>query len=122
MIRNPFEFARSCFANDKKHPSEQELAELLQQWAGMVEKAREQKRTGRYFEYRHEDLGNDPTQILPGLFGFIGLDLDPRCLRATELSYLRSDFRSRMPELSPGQIEEVPGLKPLMAELGYTIS
>lgn len=120
-VRNPFDFARSCFANQRQHPSEAKVLQLLREWVEMVRMSRQQQKTGRYMEYRYEDLQRAGADKLSEILEFLGLEPREQCYEALRLDYLRATFVPEMPALTTRQIDGVLGLQELIEEFGYTV-
>jgi hypothetical protein len=115
-LRHPMSFARSCFANEKRHPKEDDVLYLLGQWVKMVLKSRELV-SENYFEVHLESLAEQTK----ALFDFLGLDLDRRCLDEFRSEHLPSRFRVEMPIVSFSRLSKVPGLIPLAEQLSYSL-
>ena len=126
LIRNPFDFTRSC-ANWNCDPFTLDyLRGRLKDWTSMVECSRKRTSTGRYFEIRYEDAIRDPERVLTPVLDQLGLRWSEACRDALSSYQLKS--RSNEELDSSGHYcrdeieactEGIMGLKELMDELGY---
>jgi hypothetical protein len=127
LIRNPFEFARSCAQWNCDGWTLPYLQARLSDWVSMLEWNRQRAATGRYFEMRFEDLITDPEAYLTSIFRYVGLDWDASCLQAMTMYVMQS--RARRWDLGTivsgieleKIVDNVPGLRHVLVELEYSI-
>jgi hypothetical protein len=116
-IRNPADFARSYFANNRRTPTRDDVIYIFRQWTAMILMSRRQRTTARYCEIRHEDVCRDRAAAAARLFDFLGMPLHARCRAALDVTCLASQGYPVMPRLTLRDIRHIPGLCPLLEEL-----
>jgi hypothetical protein len=115
-VRHPLDYVRSVVAHNQRHvSSDDDLADYLTEWVAMVRHTRLLADTGRYVEFRMEDLERELDRILDAL----DLPPAPECAHAARLTYLPSQPMS-LP-VSANVIDRVDGLRTLATELGYPL-
>jgi hypothetical protein len=121
IVRNPFDFARSCADWNEEDLTERYLLERLNDWVAMVRYSRERRSTGRYSEIRYEDLLARPRETLTPVLEAADLAWHDECLRPLGRRTFFSPRTSSLTLGDHGPIDSVQGLVPLMAELGYEV-
>ena len=128
LIRNPFDFSRSC-ANWNRDPFTLDyLHKRLKDWTSIVECSRTRKSTGRYFEIRYEDAVKDPESVLTPVLDQVGLPWAEACGDARSTYQLKSRGNEDGESSDHCHREEIEacvanivGLKDLIDELGYNM-
>lgn len=119
IVRHPLRFVAACARFSGRALDNAYLFDLLLQWKKTVEKSRERRSTGRYFEVRYEDLCSGPRQTLSPLFSTIDLPWNHRCSEALRRQHgPKTPFANDAQPEMRGLIEKI-GLGGLMQELGY---
>lgn len=119
LIRNPIEQVASHASKSGTEFTRGLLLERLLDWVSMINYARLRQQTGRYFEFRYEDLLQDPQKTLLPLFQFLNLEWSELCRRALAKRWVPSTRdRAQESKVLRGQLA-VPNLYELVEELGY---
>ncbi len=118
LIRNPFKFVDSQARNKGEELTKDFLLYHLSDWTSMMNYSRLRRQTGRYFEFRYEDLLEDPRGILTPLFNHLEIGWSDLCARALATTWVpaRHPKLQRFPDIKPA----IPGLNELVEELHYT--
>jgi hypothetical protein len=115
-VRHPLDYLRSVTShNGREVPDDADIVRELNEWVAMIQHARTLRQTGRYVEFRMEDLDG----ALPGLLDTLGLAPSAECAEAARLTYLPSKPVS-IP-VSARVLDSVDGLRALCGELGYAL-
>lgn len=118
IVRHPLSFANSCAQLSGRPLDRPYLLDLLLNWKKTIEKSRERRSSGRYFEIRYEDLCAQPDEVLRPLFLAIDLLWDDHCAEGLRRQHGPKSTSADGSEMR-GVAQEI-GLSGLMQELGYT--
>ncbi len=128
LIRNPFNFVKSCADWNRDRVSAEYLFDRLTDWVSIIKHSRERISTGRYFEISYEELLVNAKKILGPVFSALQLPWHCFCDTALKTHVLRSRSASLSKNNSVLSLKEleksakdVEGLSGLMDELNYTI-
>lgn len=115
-VRHPLDYLRSVISHlGRPAPTADETVHELTQWVRIVSNGRTLAATGRYTEFRMEDLEHEWPRVRRAL----GLDEDPACAIAGRFTYIPSAPRTI--HIDPAWLDRVPGLRSLAESLGYDL-
>ena len=121
LIRNPVDFAISRAKGDISKFSIGGFSQHIKDWVTIVQYSRLRRVTERYFEFRYEDLVNNPQKVLAPLVKFLEIEWIESIMGAFDIGYCRSekDITCEVLHIIKGIELDVPGLYNLAKELGY---
>lgn len=115
-VRHPLDYLRSVIAHLRRpEPTEAEVVHELTQWVKIVNHSRSLGATGRYTEFRMEDLDAE----LPRILAALDLAPDPACAAAGDFTYIPSPPRPI--QVRASWLQQVPGLQALCETFAYTL-
>jgi hypothetical protein len=118
IIRNPFHHVDSQARNSGQELTDDFILNQLSDWTSIINYSRLRQQTGRYFEFRYEDLLEDPRGILTPLFNHLEIEWSDLCAKALATKWVpaRHPRSQRFPQINP----TIPGLNELIEEFNYT--
>lgn len=128
LVRNPFEFARSCADWNREIFCIQYLHDRLIDWVSIINHSRMRVKTERYFEICYEHLTSRPREILEPVLDSVKIKWNTYCEDALKSYILRSRdkyFKKNSANHSLSDIKNmvptIDGLSELLNEFNYQI-
>ena len=117
-LRHPIDYLESSTKLAGTVLDDDKAVYELKAWVSMVRSARALAETDSFFEIRYEDLVAEDDNRRRALFRYLELSLHQDCVRRLDTRLVPTEPGVSFSDRATCWIDQTPGLRPIMAELG----